>query len=98
MAVLIIAQPGDEHAIAVKRHLERMGNQVEVLDTGLFPEATRLAMRYSCCNNNRTVRLNVQGRSVELDRCGSVWWRRPQPPRISEQMVRSSHRVFAANE
>src|SRR6266700_231828 len=98
MAVLIIAQPSDEHAVAVKGHLEQIGNEVEVLDTSLFPEMARLAMSYSCCKNHRSLRLDVQGRSIELDRFGSVWWRRPQPPRISEQMLRPSHRLFAANE
>jgi glutathione synthase/RimK-type ligase-like ATP-grasp enzyme len=98
MAVLIIAQPADEHAIAVKAHLERSGNEVEVLDTSLFPEVARLSMRYSCCSDNRTLRLEVQGRTLELQRFGSVWWRRPQPTRLSEQMVRQSHRLFAANE
>src|SRR5882672_8074758 len=98
MAILIIAQPGDEHAVAVKGHLERIGNEVEVLDTSLFPEAARLAMRYSCCKNERTLRLDVQGRNIELNRFGSVWWRRPQPPKISEQMVRASHRLLAPNK
>jgi glutathione synthase/RimK-type ligase-like ATP-grasp enzyme len=98
MAVLIIAQPADEHAIAVKAHLERSGNEVEVLDTSLFPEVARLSMRYSCCSDSRTLRLEVQGRTLELERFGSVWWRRPQPARLSEQMVRQSHRLFAANE
>ena len=54
MAVLIIAQHRDEHAVAVKRYLERMGNEADVLDTSLFPEAARLAMRYGCCNRQRS--------------------------------------------
>jgi glutathione synthase/RimK-type ligase-like ATP-grasp enzyme len=98
MAVLIIAQQRDEHAVAVKSHLERMGNEADVFDTSLFPEAAQLAMRYGCCNNQRSLRLEVQGRALELGRYGSVWWRRPQPPRLSEQMLRQSHRAFAANE
>ncbi len=98
MAVLIIAQPRDEHAIAVKNHLQYMGSEVEVLDTSLFPEVARLSMRYNCCSDRRTTRLEVQGRLIELKRFGSVWWRRPQPPRLSEQMLRTSHRQFAANE
>jgi glutathione synthase/RimK-type ligase-like ATP-grasp enzyme len=98
MAVLIIAPQRDEHAVAVKSHLERMGNEADVLDTSLFPEAARLAMQYKCCNNQRSLRLEVQGRVLELDRYGSVWWRRPQMARLSEQMLRQSHRAFAANE
>jgi len=98
MAVLIISQLGDEHAVAVKSHLQRLGNEVEVLDTSLFPEAARLAMHYSCCRNERTLSLNMQGRNIDLARFGSVWLRRPQPPKISDQMARQSHRLFAANE
>jgi glutathione synthase/RimK-type ligase-like ATP-grasp enzyme len=98
MAVLIIAQQRDEHAVAVKAHLERMGNEADVLDTSLFPEAAQLTMRYGCCNKQRSQRLEVQGRTLQLERYGSVWWRRPQLPRLSEQMNRQSHRAFAANE
>jgi hypothetical protein len=75
-----------------------MGNEADILDTSLFPETARLAIQYGCCNNQRSVRLEVQGRELELERYGSVWWRRPQPPRLSEQMLRHSHRAFAANE
>jgi glutathione synthase/RimK-type ligase-like ATP-grasp enzyme len=98
MAVLIIAQPRDEHAVAVKDHLERLGKEVEVLDTSLFPESANLAMGYKCCGNQRTFRLEVRGRVLDLSRFGSVWWRRPQPPQLSDQMMKPSHRVFAANE
>jgi len=98
MAVLIIAQVRDEHAQAVKSHLERMGNEAYVFDTSLFPESAHLAMRYQCCNNRRSLQLEVQGKTVEAERFGSVWWRRPQPPQLSEQMLRQSHRAFAANE
>src|ERR1700760_3874431 len=98
MAVLIIAQQRDEHAVLVKGHLERMGNEADVLDTSLFPEAAQLTMRYGCCNNQRSQRLEGQGATLQLERYGSVWWRRPQLPRLSEQMNRQSHRAFAANE
>jgi hypothetical protein len=98
MAVLILAPPRDEHAIAVKRHLERLGNEAEVLDTSLFPEAARLAMRFRCCGNGRELRLDVQGRELQVDLYRSVWWRRPQPPALSDQMLKPSHRAFALNE
>ena len=98
MAVLIIAQEQDEHAIAVKSHLERMGNKAIVLDTGMFPESALLAIRFQCCNRGRSIRLEVQNQSLDLERFGSVWWRRPQPPRLSDEMVRQSHRAFAVNE
>lgn len=98
MAVLIIAQQRDEHAVTVKAHLQRLGTEAEILDTSLFPEAAQLNMQFGCCNNRRSLNLNVQGRPLDLARFGSVWWRRPQPPRLSEQMLRQSHRAFAQNE
>jgi glutathione synthase/RimK-type ligase-like ATP-grasp enzyme len=98
MAVLILAPERDEHAIAVKRHLELLGNEADVLDTSLFPEACRLAQWYRCCNKERRLALDVQGRILQMERYGSVWWRRPQVPRLSDQMLRASHREFAANE
>jgi len=98
VAVLIIAPSRDEHALAVKARLEQMGNEADVLDTGLFPEAARLSMRYHCCTDQRKLRLEVNGKRLRLERYGSVWWRRPQPPQLSTQMLRQSHRAFAANE
>ncbi len=98
MAVLIFAQQQDEHAVAVAAHLKVLGKEAVVLDTGLFPEAARLSMRYKCCTDHRDFHLEVQGKEIPLEAIDAVWWRRPQPHRISEQMTRSSHRLFAANE
>jgi len=98
MSVLIIAPAEDDHAIAVREHLDAGGSEVAVIDTGLFPEALQVAMRFSCCTDRRDFRLSVQGKQIDLSRVGSVWWRRPRPATISEQMYRSSHRHFAANE
>jgi glutathione synthase/RimK-type ligase-like ATP-grasp enzyme len=104
VAVLIIAPARDEHAVAVKHGVEQLGAEASVLDTGLVPEGARLVMQYHCCRDYRKLRiLTDHGESrgdgeLRLERYGSVWWRRPQPHRLSDQMLRSSHREFAANE
>jgi glutathione synthase/RimK-type ligase-like ATP-grasp enzyme len=98
VSVLIIARREDDHAQAVKGHLQTIGNDAEILDTSLFPQIARLAMRYSCCSDERRLRLEWQDKTLDFDRYGAVWWRRPLPPTISEQMLRTSHRQFATNE
>jgi glutathione synthase/RimK-type ligase-like ATP-grasp enzyme len=98
VGVLIIAPRGDDHALAVASHLQAGGSRVEVLDTGLFPSVARLTMRYSCCSDKRNLNIVLHGRHVDLGHFGAVWWRRLRPSEISDQMLRTSHRQFAANE
>jgi glutathione synthase/RimK-type ligase-like ATP-grasp enzyme len=98
VSVLIIARQDDDHAQAVKGHLQTIGNDAEILDASLFPKSARLAMRYRCCSDERRLRLEWQDQTLDFDQYGAVWWRRPFPPTISDLMLRASHRQFAANE
>jgi glutathione synthase/RimK-type ligase-like ATP-grasp enzyme len=54
-------------------------------------------MRYDCCGGRRFT-FDLDGRSLELADFGTVWWRRPQPPRVDSRITRDSHRLFALNE
>jgi glutathione synthase/RimK-type ligase-like ATP-grasp enzyme len=55
-------------------------------------------MHFDCCDGCGSSSIVVDGRQIDLADVGSVWWRRPQYPAASEQMVRPSHRAFARNE
>ena len=98
MAVLIIAPQDDEHALAVDGEITRLGVRSEIIDSGHFPERARLTMRYECCTGHRNFRLQVERGQLEFSEFGSVWWRRPSHPRITDAMGQASHRQFAANE
>jgi glutathione synthase/RimK-type ligase-like ATP-grasp enzyme len=97
MAVLVLSRPDDEHAAAVADEIARNGGRVEIVDLSAFPQRAALAMRYDCCGQ-RSFRLEVEGRVLDLDEFGSVWWRRPQQPVVSPGITRQAHRLFAANE
>lgn len=97
MAVLILAPGRDEHAVVVGGEIARHGVRSETVDLALFPERARLVMDYD--GAFRQFRLDLDdGRRLDLAEFGSVWWRRPHSPRISEDIARPSHRLFAANE
>ncbi len=93
--VLILAPPTDDHAPAVIAELERQGGQYVTLDLAGFPQSIALAMAYE--GRQRSFRL-TEGLRLDLDEIGSIWWRRPGSPTVSAEIVRPSHRQFAANE
>lgn len=98
MAVLIIAPDRDEHAVVVKDEIARIGGRAEIVDLAFFPESAGLTIRYDCCERGRSFGLELDRRSLNLAEFGSVWWRRPHPPRVNEAMGAATHRLFAANE
>lgn len=100
MAVLILATATDPHAIAVAGEIEHLGGQAEILDLGLFPQHARLSAQYECCTDcgGRSFVLEVESETLQLGDFGAIWWRRPQTPQVSPDIVRPTHRMFAANE
>jgi glutathione synthase/RimK-type ligase-like ATP-grasp enzyme len=101
MGVMILATEADEHARAVAGHLRRHGDDVEIVDLALFPQQARLSARYECCSDcgGRHFEFSLpRGGRVALERFGAIWWRRPQHPVIAPELVRESHRMFAAAE
>jgi glutathione synthase/RimK-type ligase-like ATP-grasp enzyme len=55
-------------------------------------------MRFDCCGSCSRFDLELDRSTLELERVRSVWWRRPHPPRVSDDIGVPSHRQFAANE
>jgi glutathione synthase/RimK-type ligase-like ATP-grasp enzyme len=97
MAVLIIAKEDDAHTQAVTREISRLGKEVIIADLSLFPQRAQLNVRYTCCGD-REFSLVIAGRSYDLSQFGSIWWRRPQSPQVSNDLTNDTHRLFAANE
>lgn len=100
MSVLILATATDEHAVAVADELGRLGARVEIVDLSEYPQRTQVSLRYECCSDcgGRSYALEVESGRLELEQFGAVWWRRPQQPQVSPEIVRASHRTFAATE
>lgn len=98
MTVLILAPVTDDHAVAVAGEIDALGGRAEVIDLAWFPEQASLSMRFESCSGCTTAALRHDGRRIPLEDVDAVWVRRPQYPAVAEEMVRPSHRVFAANE
>jgi glutathione synthase/RimK-type ligase-like ATP-grasp enzyme len=97
MAVLVIAREDDAHTEAVVRRIEELGSDVLIADLSRFPRASTLSVRYTCCGD-RTFEISLGEDRHDLGRFRSGWWRRPQHPQISEDIVSETHRLFATNE
>lgn len=95
--VLVIAQEDDLHTRAVVDEVQRLGSSAIVADLSQFPEHAQLEVSYTCCGD-RDFGFRLDGERFDLSRCGGGWWRRPQQPRISDDIRSSTHRLFASNE
>ncbi len=98
MTVLILAPVTDDHAVAVAGQIDALGGRAEVIDMAWFPEQASLSMRFDACSGCLTSWLVHADRRLDLEDIEAVWVRRPAYPAVAEQMVRPSHRMFAANE
>lgn len=97
MSVLILAPESDLHTRAVVDEIGDLGGEVRVFDVARFPEQVRLSAHLDCCGRRSFVLIFPNG-EFDLGDVGSVWWRRPGRPRISDDIVDRTQRAFAANE
>jgi glutathione synthase/RimK-type ligase-like ATP-grasp enzyme len=95
--ILLVSHPHDVHALEVLRRLERRGADALILDTGRIPCETRLTIEHAVHRGWNGAAL-VDGRSVDLTRVRSVWWRRPQPFTLHPELGGPEDRSFAAAE
>jgi glutathione synthase/RimK-type ligase-like ATP-grasp enzyme len=94
--ILILSTHRDEHAQAVQIELSKRGARWQLLDLSEFPQRLGLRMQYDASSHSFVFGCADSG--LDLDDCGSIWWRRPQSPEISPRVNRGSHRQFALNE
>lgn len=74
--ILIVSHDADDHAQAVLRRIREAQHPVTQVDTAEYPGLVTHALRYG---DGRRGELVNRGQTVDLDRVGAVWWRRPQP-------------------
>jgi glutathione synthase/RimK-type ligase-like ATP-grasp enzyme len=97
VAILIIAQEQDAHARAVAEQIRSLETEVVIADLSRFPQQSQLNIHYGCCGE-RSFALTFDGRTHDLRDFGSIWWRRPQHPQVSDELSDGTHRLFATNE
>lgn len=95
--ILIISHLADPHATTVKEHLARMGSDSILLDTARFPREVRLDITHASAQRSR-MSLVLEGTPHDLAGVRCVWWRRPQPFGIPDEIVSGEDRSFAYGE
>lgn len=93
--ILVSSSPGDVHAEAV---LKRLGERGRLLDLSLFPSQISLTGRYPHTGDPRFELRFPDGAILDLAEVHAVWWRRPQPYRISPEITDAALRIFALSE
>ena len=94
--ILIVSWPGDDHADAVRGVLDARGMRATVVDLARFPQEMRLVA--SLDGVGRSYRLLDGREEIVLDDCRAVWWRRPRPFVLHQEIATGPHATFAYNE
>jgi len=90
--VVGIGPDPDAHLEAVARSCRSLGFDFVILDYAKLPADGGIALDFQ----NDLVR--VGGFEIEQGQASAVWWRRPEPPRVSSLLQDPRGRRFAANE
>jgi len=93
----IVSFPDDLHAQAVRRGLDTFGAEHLLLDTSRFPAETALTT-YQEPGGPWRAEWVSEGRATDLADVGVLWWRRPQPFRLHEEVTGAQDRGFAHGE
>lgn len=94
--IMIISYPEDAHAQAVLKSLKARDHEALLLNLSRFPALSKLQLHYG--GDNKMVLEDSLPNHIDLDRCRSVWWRRPQPFGIPDYVRNPVHRMFALGE
>lgn len=96
--IVAIAHSEDSHTTAVMSELKRMGAAATILDLANFPRQMQLEARYGN-GTGRAYTLGLPGgEQIALSDCRSIWWRRPQPFRLHEDIQDPTSMQFAMAE
>lgn len=102
----IVSHDDDVHAAAVRVELHRLGADCRMLDTSRIPMGAAVALQYAPATESSDSAWaglwldedDQDGSSFDLRRLGAVWWRRPQPYKLSSEVASPRDRLFAAGE
>lgn len=103
--IILLSHDGDDHLKPVHSELLRLGEHTIVLDTAAYPSAVQLALSFGKASNGNgqapspgELNLHIGGEVLELARCRSVWWRRPQQYEIAPEIVDPELRSWSYTE
>ncbi len=94
--ILVVSHRADEHARAVLAALRRRGAPSRLLDLSRFP--TKLSLTIGAGGGGGPILAPRHGRPFRLDEVRSIWWRRPLPFVLHEDLRGDERRIFAWRE
>jgi glutathione synthase/RimK-type ligase-like ATP-grasp enzyme len=94
--ILILSHPGDVHAQAVMRALARKSAPHRLLDLSHYPKQQCSTWHFK--KRERIFRLETSDGPLDLGQCRVIWWRRPQPFDIHEELDDPELQQFAHAE
>ena len=95
--ILIISHPRDLHAQKIIQILQNKGEEPYLLDLSKFPIQSTIEINYGDHNYSKYIQEEILGK-VNLSNCTSVWWRRPQPFKVHEEIVDHENKMYVLRE
>lgn len=95
--ILLVSHDDDDHLAPVVAALAATGSEAVVVDTAGLPAAVGVAAEHGPRGDRWRLRL-AGGTWLDLDRCGSGWWRRPRPFARDPRITDAGEAAWATNE
>jgi glutathione synthase/RimK-type ligase-like ATP-grasp enzyme len=95
--IAVISHNADVHANEVISRLRRRNADVVLLDTSAFPRRIALTVRQQP-EGNWDSKITIDEQSRHLGEAKAVWWRRPLPFQLHEELQSQEDRAFAYGE
>jgi len=83
--ILIISSEQDGHAMAVLKYLKNKNIDVHLVDLSYFPQKSRISIESNKMGEHIYTLID-EGVKIDLSQCSVIWWRRPQPFKIHEDI------------
>ncbi len=95
--ILIISGEKDGHTRVVIEALTKQGYPFYLLDLSAFPAKSQLSIQYGANSFNEAF-FEVEGKKISMADFGAVWWRRPQPFTLHEDVKGATEGNFSISE
>jgi hypothetical protein len=95
--ILVVSSEQDGHATEVLSRLKSRGAEARLLDLSGYPRQSRLSLEFDS-SGRRERRMAGAGPALDFSECHVVWWRRPQPFQLHDELRSDVDRTFAFTE
>lgn len=96
--IIAVSHPDDPHAAHVLDLLRRGGHETLLLNLADLPDRATLTFDYGRNGSRPALEYKADGRTVDLSRARSAWWRRPQHPKLDAVLANPDAAAFVLNE